>query len=131
MISWDIIGSRIREIRGDRTQEDFGKTLGVSKQYISAVERGKQRPSLELLYTLSTKLDVSLDYILLGKTAPRKTPNPTNRYPEANLSPSLLKLANILDALWDMAVEADDDTRIWLFVQLQRAVPEISDVDCR
>ena len=35
-----MIGARIRQLRGEMSQEDFGALAQTSKQYVSRVERG-------------------------------------------------------------------------------------------
>lgn len=123
MINWEIVGSRIRKIRGAQTQEEFGAKLGVTKQYISAVETGKQKPSIELLYGISEEYSVSLDYLLLG--ASKQPVNSHLRYPEAAHSELLTRLARTLDILWCLALQSDEENQTWLLIQLIRAVPEV------
>ena len=123
MINWEIVGSRIRKIRGAQTQEEFGSILGVTKQYVSAVERGLQKPSIDLLYGIATQYSVSLDYLLMGETKPDA--NPQLRYPEAVHSELLTRLAQVLDILWRLSLQSDEENIIWLLIQLKRAVPEV------
>lgn len=40
-----VIGKRLRELRGSRTQEEVAKALGVSVMAISLWERGERVPS--------------------------------------------------------------------------------------
>ncbi len=40
-----VIGKRLRDLRGSRTQEEVAKTLGVSVMAISLWERGERVPS--------------------------------------------------------------------------------------
>jgi transcriptional regulator with XRE-family HTH domain len=59
------IGLRLKQLRGKVSQKDFGESFGVSKSYINNLEHGS-KPSLELLISVSTSFDVSLDWIILG-----------------------------------------------------------------
>ncbi len=61
------IGSRIREIRGERTQKVFGQFIGATQSYISDLERGKSLPSISFLARLADVSDRSYDWILTGK----------------------------------------------------------------
>jgi len=63
------IGSRIREIRGERTQKVFGQFIGATQSYISDLERGKSLPSVSFLARLSEISGRSYDWILTGKEA--------------------------------------------------------------
>lgn len=61
------IDSRIREIRGDRTQKVFGQFMGATQSYISDLERGKCLPSVSFLARLAEISGRSYDWILTGK----------------------------------------------------------------
>ncbi|MBI3802734.1 MAG: helix-turn-helix transcriptional regulator [Nitrospirae bacterium] len=61
------VGERIRLVRGNRTQTEFAKALGVKKQnYISRYERGRI-PSPDLLVRIAEMGRVSIDWLLTGK----------------------------------------------------------------
>lgn len=58
------IGKRIKELRIKKlnmTQDDFAKTLGVDRTYLSRVESGKQNITIKTLVFICDKLDVSLN----------------------------------------------------------------------
>lgn len=57
---------RIAEIRGDRSQRQFARDLGVFQQNVNRYETGTT-PHTDFLLTLATKEAVSLDWLLLGK----------------------------------------------------------------
>ncbi len=61
---------RLLEVRGDRSQRQFARDLGVSQQNISHYERGTT-PHPNFLITLALKENVSPDWLLLGR-GPRK-----------------------------------------------------------
>jgi transcriptional regulator with XRE-family HTH domain len=57
---------RIAEVRGDRSQRQFARDLGVFQQNVNRYENGTT-PHTDFLITLSLKEQVSLDWLLLGK----------------------------------------------------------------
>jgi phage repressor protein C with HTH and peptisase S24 domain len=60
-------GNRIKHARGNDTQREFAKNLGFSSSYISEVESGKTKPSLELLIRISQVTNYSLHWLLTGE----------------------------------------------------------------
>lgn len=67
-IDYKLIGKRIKQARKDmnKTQDDLAEILEVSNSYISRIERGTTKLSLELLIKISTFLDIEPSYILTG-----------------------------------------------------------------
>jgi phage repressor protein C with HTH and peptisase S24 domain len=61
------IGNRIKQVRGKDTQKEFAKMLGFSSSYLSEVESGKTKPSLELLVRISQIANYSLHWLLKGE----------------------------------------------------------------
>ena len=63
-------GQRLQECRKLQklTQEELAALIGVEKQHISRIERGVAACSIDLLPTLSVTLQVSTDYLLMGKS---------------------------------------------------------------
>lgn len=57
--------NRLRELRRERdlTQKELAKFLGVSRQTIIAIERGKYAPSLPLAFRISRVFKRPLDTI--------------------------------------------------------------------
>lgn len=62
------IGSRIahRRIHAGIKQTTLADTVGISNNYLSSIERGKERPSLEILVSICNALQVTPDYLLMG-----------------------------------------------------------------
>ena len=60
----------LRTIRKERglSQEDLAELLHVSRQAVSKWEQGLGYPEMENIITLAKALDVSLDYLIAGKT---------------------------------------------------------------
>ena len=64
------LGENMRLLRREKemTQEELAELVGVEKQHISRIERGVAACSIDLLPTLSVTLQVSTDYLLIGKS---------------------------------------------------------------
>jgi len=63
--------NRIAQIRGDRSQRQFARDLGVFQQNVNRYENGTT-PHTDFLITLANKEAVSLDWLLLGKGRMRR-----------------------------------------------------------
>lgn len=65
-INYEIIGSRIREIRKSKkmTQEKLAELSGVEPSNISHIERAATKLSLPTLVSIANALDVTLDEIV-------------------------------------------------------------------
>lgn len=68
LADWDLIGFRIRELRGEMLQEELAAYLGISQGQLSKIERGKLGPTAEIVLRLVEKFGKSADWILSGKT---------------------------------------------------------------
>jgi transcriptional regulator with XRE-family HTH domain len=62
---------RLAEVRGDRSQRQFARDLGVFQQNVNRYENGTT-PHTDFLITLGTKENVSLDWLLFGKGRMRR-----------------------------------------------------------
>lgn len=62
-----LLGSRIKEIRGKRSQADFGSMLGVDRTTVGSWEIGRHEPDLEILCKIADIAAVSVDW-LIGHT---------------------------------------------------------------
>lgn len=56
----------LRRARG-MTQEKAAEELNISLEHLGNMERGKGKPSLELLVEIALYFHVSTDYLLLGR----------------------------------------------------------------
>ena len=63
---------RLAEVRGERSQRQFAKDLGVFQQNVNRYESGTT-PHTDFLITLATKENISLDWLLLGKGRMRRS----------------------------------------------------------
>lgn len=58
---------RIKElrVRYDLTQEDFAKLVGVRRETILFLEKGRYNPSLKLAYDIAKALQTSIDELFI------------------------------------------------------------------
>ena len=59
--------TRIKELRAryDLTQEDLARKVGVRRETILFIEKGKYNPSLKLAYTIAKTLNSTLDEVII------------------------------------------------------------------
>ncbi|MPW26432.1 helix-turn-helix domain-containing protein [Alkalibaculum sp. M08DMB] len=62
-----MLGNILKELRGERSQEEISEQLGISRARYSHYETDRREPDIETLKLLSDFYKVSIDY-LLGKT---------------------------------------------------------------
>ena len=67
-----LVGGRLREARQgrDMTQDDVAREAGLTKSFVSAVERGETSPSIGSLYRLCEVLGVSIAELFETVPAP-------------------------------------------------------------
>ena len=98
------LNSRIAYIRKDKhlTQQKFASYLQVSRSYLSEVENGKGKPSIEMLTGINRCFtDINPDWLLSGKGTIHR---------EEKQNPKWLT---------DWWENADEDHKRWLKIQLQ------------
>ncbi|NLW11359.1 MAG: helix-turn-helix transcriptional regulator [Clostridiaceae bacterium] len=68
------LGTRLREIRAARnlTQKDMATQLNISRSTYAHYELGSREPDIETLKSISSILNVSLDYLSGNTTCPQK-----------------------------------------------------------
>lgn len=49
------------------TQEEMAEALNISLEHLSKMERGKRKPSIDLVVAMACYFHVSTDYLLTGK----------------------------------------------------------------
>ena len=59
--------NRIEEIRKERgvKQEDFAKSMGVSRQTISSLENGRYNPSIFLAYKIARYFGMTIEEVFI------------------------------------------------------------------
>ena len=67
-VDYVLLGERIKFWRQQRnlTQEQLAEKVGVTPGFISLIEIGKRRVSLESLLSICTELEITLNELLVG-----------------------------------------------------------------
>lgn len=70
------LGQRIAKRRKDKgiRQNILAERMGISNNYLSGIECGKEHPSLEVLIKLCNELEVTPDYLLMGNMRSNQVP---------------------------------------------------------
>lgn len=78
-VDYDKIGDKIRERRNflKITQENLANEIDVSASFISDIENGRRKMSLETMIKISIALKTSLDYLILDNMNSTKIKNET------------------------------------------------------
>jgi transcriptional regulator with XRE-family HTH domain len=63
---------RLAQIRGERSQRQFARDVGVFQQNVNRYENGTT-PHTDFLIQLALKEQISLDWLLLGKGRMRRS----------------------------------------------------------
>ena len=63
-------GNRIKNLRMQHgmSQEELAQKLTINFDHLGRIERGHKGMSIDVAITIATEFQVSLDYLLLGKT---------------------------------------------------------------
>ncbi|MCR4694279.1 MAG: helix-turn-helix domain-containing protein [Pseudobutyrivibrio sp.] len=69
-VDYNLIGTRIKKYRKDKhlTQEQLSKRLHVSVGYVSKMERGIEKPNLDMLSSLADNLDCDIANLVSEST---------------------------------------------------------------
>jgi transcriptional regulator with XRE-family HTH domain len=70
------IGPKIKELRGDQSQEDLAHDAGISVSTLSRIERGLHKPELTTLRRLAAALAVPLIELVEAAEADSKPRRP-------------------------------------------------------
>ena len=62
--SKDDLGNRLKDLRGEMSQEQCSKELGISREAVSSYEQGRRRMNIDTLFKFCIYFNVSADYIL-------------------------------------------------------------------
>ena len=74
-INYQQLGQRVREKRKAMNvqQKDMAIAIGTATNHLSDIERGRKKPSLELLMRISSFLDTPVDYFLMDNWSSKYT----------------------------------------------------------
>lgn len=78
-VNFESLGNKIRERRNflKVTQENLANDINVSASFISDIENGRRKMSLETMIKISIALKTSLDYFILDNVKDVKLKNNT------------------------------------------------------
>lgn len=78
-VNYESLGNKIRERRNflKVTQENLANDINVSTSFISDIENGRRKMSLETMIKISIALKTSLDYFILDNVKDVKLKNNT------------------------------------------------------
>ena len=70
-LDYTIIGERLKKARLEKnlTQEQLAEQIDVSTVFISQIENGSRKPSLETIYKISIALKIKIDTLINNDTA--------------------------------------------------------------
>lgn len=76
-VNYEDVGNKIRERRNflKVTQENLANDINISASFISDIENGRRKMSLETMIKISIALKTSLDYFVLDNVKDIKTKN--------------------------------------------------------
>ncbi|MFQ5816295.1 MAG: helix-turn-helix transcriptional regulator [Candidatus Hydrothermarchaeaceae archaeon] len=58
---------RVQRAIREMTQEELAKKVGVTRQTINAIEKGKYNPSLDLAFKLARLFDMKIDEVFFDR----------------------------------------------------------------
>ncbi|MGYP001205087756 len=75
-LDYKSIGKRIilRRKKLKIQQVDLAEQIGISNTYLSSIEHGKEKPSLDILVRICNGLSVTPDYLLMGNMYSNNVP---------------------------------------------------------
>lgn len=69
---FNILSNRLRKLRGDKTQIEFAKVVGLSRVTVGYYENGDRIPDSLKLRKIAERCNVSADYLLGLTNDPRR-----------------------------------------------------------
>ena len=60
----NIIGKRLKSLRGEMSQGDMARRLDITQAYLCEIEKGKRTPSFDLLCSFTEKLNTSVSFLI-------------------------------------------------------------------
>lgn len=60
----EVFKDRLRELRGNHSQEEIAKAIGITPQSLGRYEKGERKPDIEVLKLIAKHFDVSADFLL-------------------------------------------------------------------
>jgi transcriptional regulator with XRE-family HTH domain len=126
------LGKRIKERRLEKglTQEDVAKKLGMGRSNLGHIERGRTKPSAEVLNQIASILDTTTDYLLGRSEKKEETFNPElTEKDERDIKKELQKMIDGLNNKGSYAAfdgqtldDMDDEDRELLIASLENSL---------
>jgi transcriptional regulator with XRE-family HTH domain len=69
-LNLDTFEARVKRLRGNLTQDQFAKSVGIKQTLISDYETGRTKPTTEILEKISRKANVNLNWLITGEGDP-------------------------------------------------------------
>lgn len=66
-VDLQVLGQRVKQLRGTATQEEFARALNISQAQLSKYELGQSALPLSLLVKLAERSGRTTDWLLTGK----------------------------------------------------------------
>jgi transcriptional regulator with XRE-family HTH domain len=66
-----MLGTRLKSLRGNRTQEEIAERLGITRALYSHYENKRSEPNIETLKNMSALYQVTVDYLIGLTNEPR------------------------------------------------------------
>ena len=98
---------RLKKIRGDMTQADFAKLIGIHKNSLKRYERGESEPDIGVCSKICSVFGVSPDWLILG-TGPMKKDTPQETEDDSDLI--MIPMANAVLSAGSGSLETDGDS---------------------
>lgn len=57
------LGKKLRTLRGDMTQRDFARRIGISQPVLNRIEQGTQNVTLETIQRMCDRLNCGIGYL--------------------------------------------------------------------
>jgi transcriptional regulator with XRE-family HTH domain len=118
LLNLNLIGIRLKAIRGSITQKRLAEEFGVKRSYIANIETGRTQPSLEYLLFNAKKFNVSIDWILRGNEIFDNKELMTGQLEE---EPVLREMIVYLRLIWN---QNDKGLQSWLKIQFGKCFPD-------
>ncbi|MBQ7232779.1 MAG: helix-turn-helix transcriptional regulator [Bacillales bacterium] len=90
-----MIGQRLKELRGKKTQAEIAEQIGISRARYSHYENGRNNPDVEIIKKLAEYYGVSIEHII-GVSEDKYDPNQLTQKEIHDIEKDLDKMINNL-----------------------------------
>lgn len=117
----EIFSLRLKTLRGDKSQDEVAKGIGISRGALSYYESGERKPDINILYSLSKYYGVSADYLIGLSDTPSLSPEIKGLCDEIGLSDKLLEYLKrrVRKSKCFFDENCDEDGSIWDYLYIQ------------